>query len=647
MRFVGERGAVRVNGQEKLLGMKRTAVLVVHGMGLQRPLETVRGIVDAVWIDEPASASGKRIWSHPDRRGTDIDLRVFSTSTVPDSDPPRRVEFYELYWAHLMSETRALAVLLWLFELARKGPRLKPSIRAVWWGAAIFLELLIFSVSLIAVKAIQWFTETSDSPDKILVAPMVMFLILGVAGLIVSANYGAWKLAGASAALAMGLAILIWLAVAVDPQYTAATAKQFLPLWVAAVATYFLMGYWGVLALIVTYGLSFLFEFLLRMLGRSPEWMPWTLESQWCAVAAWIIVATYLVINAAFLQPYLGDAARYFRDAPSNVAVRRAIRREAVEMLETLHLSGQYDRIVIVAHSLGTVVAYDMLRAYFGRISRDLPTSGKELGAHEDERFRELLEEVDSMRPASVAAAPEMLREKAREIVRYVVRILDAAKHSERAGAFKAWMVTDFVTLGSPLTHAYYLMCRVPPGASRATHKRWLCRLWTKLKGPGEADLRADFERRVYEREFPICPPKRCDDDGLLLFSHEQSGTRWFHNGALFGLTRWTNLYFPASELFQGDAIGGPVDPAFGGNPPSGAIYDIEVSTRAPMPKRKGFLARIRHFFPDFFADFFTHVSYWDIARKDGRKAPHIVVLRNAIDLADRGRANRKTTLMP
>jgi hypothetical protein len=34
-------------------------------------------------------------------------------------------------------------------------------------------------------------------------------------------------------------------------------------------------------------------------------------------------VALYLALYAVFLQPYLGDAARYFRNSPGNVAVRR------------------------------------------------------------------------------------------------------------------------------------------------------------------------------------------------------------------------------------------------------------------------------------------------------------------------------------
>ena len=98
---------------------KRTAVLVVHGMGSQRPLDTVRGIVDAVWLEGDKTARGlRRIWTHPERSGVDdIDLPVITTNFIPDTH--RRTDFHELYWAHLMSETRAVAVLLWLFELAR------------------------------------------------------------------------------------------------------------------------------------------------------------------------------------------------------------------------------------------------------------------------------------------------------------------------------------------------------------------------------------------------------------------------------------------------------------------------------------------------------------------------------------------------
>lgn len=84
-------------------------------------------------------------------------------------------------------------------------------------------------------------------------------------------------------------------------------------------------------------------------------------------------LGVYLALNRAFLTSFIGDAARYFRNAPSNVAVRREIRQQAVNTLEMLHSCGKYDRIIIVAHSLGTVVAYDMLRAFFGRICEKIP----------------------------------------------------------------------------------------------------------------------------------------------------------------------------------------------------------------------------------------------------------------------------------
>src|SRR5689334_15325636 len=98
----------------------RTAVLVVHGIGSQRAQETVRGVLRAAWLDSDHT-SDKRIWTHPEKSGSDLDLLVMTTSKVPEARDHRQVDFHELYWAHLMSETRAVAVLLWLFELVRKG----------------------------------------------------------------------------------------------------------------------------------------------------------------------------------------------------------------------------------------------------------------------------------------------------------------------------------------------------------------------------------------------------------------------------------------------------------------------------------------------------------------------------------------------
>ena len=127
--------------------------------GHQRALDTVRGVVDAVWLDkdEDPGPGDKRFWLHPERKHNDLDLSVITTNEVKETPDQRSVDFHELYWAHLMSETRAVAVLLWLFELVRKGPRLKPGMRALWWGATIFLCLLVQSVVLLVLHGVLLF----------------------------------------------------------------------------------------------------------------------------------------------------------------------------------------------------------------------------------------------------------------------------------------------------------------------------------------------------------------------------------------------------------------------------------------------------------------------------------------------------------
>ena len=161
----------------------------------------------------------------------------------------------------------------------------------------------------------------------------------------------------------------------------------------------------------------------------------------------------------------------------------------------------------------------------------------------------------------------------------------------------KPWLVTDFVTLGSPLTHAHYLMCN----------------------GRSEPELKNDFRRRVNEREFPVCPPVP-DFEHRLMFRDVHAGRLRFHHGAQFGLTRWTNLYFPMSQLLWGDAVGGPLarddarDELFGGG-----VRDVEVWTRRD---KKSAL--------------FTHTHYWNTKVGDGREGPHIEELRAAINLEDR-----------
>ncbi len=625
---------------------RRTAVLVVHGMGSQRALDTVRGVVNAVWLDkdgEPGPGD-KRFWLHPERKHNDLDLSVITTSEVEDTPDKRSVDFHELYWAHLMSETRAVAVLLWLFELVRKGPRLKPGMRALWWGATIFLCLLVQSVvllvlhgillllgnpPLIADGAIQFGTvEQSTSiflsnhfyhePQSLLLAPFFVLFMAAFYAALFSTLRRAWKIATASAVLALisgvffycgtNLTILGWF------------TSLFLPIILSLCAAAIAMGAWGISAMIATYISASLF-FGIYMQSRylinwawniggipadiwqhrwipflTPGWTPfqsvwdhgwifWSLNERYSAVIAFAIIFIYLALYALFLQPFLGDAARYFRASPGNVKVRREIRKQAVDMLDTLHKWGTYDRIVVVAHSLGTVVAYDMLRAYFSRVNNSLPDV-----ASLDPEFTQV-DRHDPDQPSGAIRNASDFRAAGREIIRKIAGQTvnsPAPAHRKRP----TWLVSDFVTLGSPLTQAYYLMC----------------------DGNTEPELVDDFRRRVKQREFPVCPPEKQGTDGLLSFKNPVSEKTEFHHAAMFGLTRWTNLYFPRVQLLWGDAIGGPLKDIFGRY-----IKDVPVSTEASGA-----------------ATFFTHNSYWKVADPLGRAAPQIVALREEINLEDK-----------
>lgn len=590
---------------------KRTAVLVVHGMGSQRPMSTVRGIVEAVWLDKDEyDPKEKRFWMHPEESGNDIDLLSITTKKTDEFE--RNIDFHELYWAHLMSETKAVAVLLWLFELVRKGPKLKREMRALWWGAATFLAFAVLSVAYLAILLIDRFARIDAAPQILGLEPLMFLWIVAGYSLMVAVRHGAFRL-GRRLALAISiLSLLLALYFFTPDPCLALIAKLTTPLLLTAIVVRLLMGRWGLKALGVAFGLSwglyglflliwitglwFASEQLPQFQGIPDAALPWSLSNDWSVVAACLFVVVYLALNAVFLQPFVGDAARYFRNSPANVAVRREIRQQAVNMLEHLHLCGNYDRIIVVAHSLGTVVAYDMLRNYFGRICRNIPCEPDEWG--------EIFRIADSEKDQS-AANPEVLRACGRKIIAEIAKRIatPAKKSSEADDGQKAWLVTDFVTLGSPLTHAQYLMC----------------------DGESEEGLQWHFEQRVKEREFPICPPRFLDDDGRLTFRNPpDTGEPHFHHGALFGLTRWTNLYFPMSELLWGDAIGGPLKEKKGKAGKKEELFgsgvgDVEVYT-----------------LPNSQVELFTHTAYWDTKRRDGRAAPHINELRTALDLRDK-----------
>jgi hypothetical protein len=142
------------------------------------------------------------------------------------------------------------------------------------------------------------------------------------------------------------------------------------------------------------------------------------------------------------------------------------------------------------------------------------------------------------------------------------------------------WLVTDFVTLGSPLAHADVLL----------------------------ASDRSGLLAKQAQREWPTCPP--------VLEKHRFSYPtnlvhRQLHHAAVFGPTRWSNLYFPQRWVIWGDVVGGPLKGVFGKG-----INDYPVGTSL----RGGFL---------------SHTLYWTRA-KETTLGPHIDCLRDVVNINDK-----------
>src|SRR3546814_15144114 len=81
----------------------KTAVVLIHGIGEQRPMSTLWGFVDAVWssdqsLVEPHNAA---IYAKPDTINDSFELRRVTTRYWP-GEPERRIDFFEFYWPHLM-----------------------------------------------------------------------------------------------------------------------------------------------------------------------------------------------------------------------------------------------------------------------------------------------------------------------------------------------------------------------------------------------------------------------------------------------------------------------------------------------------------------------------------------------------------------
>ncbi len=293
------------------------------------------------------------------------------------------------------------------------------------------------------------------------------------------------------------------------------------------------------------------------------------LESAIAAIGGAVAGLLATLGSSRFLIDRVGDAARYLNVAPPNIERRHNIRIAGLRLIRNLHNrrdgegGPEYDRIIVAGHSLGSVIGYDILTHAWARTQREPKTQEQAVA-------------LDALDKLSVSEPGSDAYQEAQG--RYLAEI-------QAQGI--DWRVTDFVTLGSPLAYADLLL----------------------------AENGKEFARRIMDRELPTCPPE-CENESL---AYEKHGKRVPNHAAVFGPTRWTNLYFPSRFVVFGDIIAGPLQGVLGEG-----IRDVPLTIR----RRWGLLA---------------HTLYWRSGSFKTKTEPHITALRGALRLVE-SRADTRDT---
>ena len=488
---------------------KKIAVVMTHGMGEQVPMETLRGFVEAAWVnnsaahwsDTPRDEDARDIWFMPGEIAGSFELRRITTrhtdSRTEDPTTKRkakgpRVDFFEFYWADLAEGTTVHDVVDWLVILLFRSRR--------------------------------------EVPEGLM---------------------GTW--------------IVLWIAAIIVALLSIAAVVPFPGVW------------W-----------HFLFVVLAAAGGYAMQ---------------------------SIISPYLGDVARYVRAEPRNIALRRTIRDRGVKLLQDIHDSGEYERVVIVAHSLGTIIAYDIVSLFW---TKQREAAAVSEGGPVFVKLREVEDAARALEKATAADhdAKFLAYREAQRAFRLTLRNGGEDGTGPHRTPKQEWLISDLVTLGSPLTHAAFLL-------SRDAHdlKDKFEHFLFPTNCPQFQLIQTEQMQKIVARPTTLRKEILGNEDGLFSYF---LGKIWFlHHAAPFAAVRWTNIYDPHRRIGQGDLISGPVSGPVAGQP-SGpftprfgrGILDINLKILRGQSTE------------------FSHTLYWTPTGNDPQDL-HLTALLNAIDLLD------------
>lgn len=530
--------AIGTGTQEAGAAIARQAVVVVHGQGEQRPMGTIRDIVKVLWRFNPELGPLPEEEREEGRKVWIVPddrsgLYELQRVTTPEHNG-RRTDFFELYYADLLNDTPMRNLWRWMRRLLLIDPVDVPD-RMRWPWTAFWL------FTLVAIAAL--FVAVLSIPDLL---------------------RREWFALLASEAARIGVLIILGaLFVLLAPKFVRPLG------FLDKVPNFVIAG---------TMGLSLL----------------WIVEWD-ISVGAVLFLIALIYAAENLLLPYFGDAASYLSAQTETVQSRQVVRNRGLKLLKALHDDPGYDRVVLIGHSLGSVLAYDLLHILWREVgpTKDNPPDTASVAAL-DALDRFVRETGDGGTPWTDAA-----------IARYQALQWRAFDALRRQGARRAtrlrgptpsgWKISDFVALGSPLSSAQFLI----------------------------TENRRDFDRMKTERVLPTAPPQPYDEHSRTLY-RDADGRRVAHHGAVFSVVRWTNIYdtFDSPFFLIGDPIAGPV----GGRERFGnAVKDRDVTiSHGPLKSR-----------------FFTHSLYWTETSEDWTNpSDHIIAFRDAVGLERRTEDN-------
>lgn len=430
----------------------RQAVVIVHGMGEQKPNETLRGFIGAALPPNPNAESG--YYSRPDKVTDSFEARRFLAPPYEEDGVEKnaQTEFYEYHWSHMMQGNRLDDMLSTVKRILLQFPWKVPSgLRVVW--------LLIWAAFIWAIWAFISGPFSDVNLSDIAAETLIRTLVGG-----------------------------------------------------------------GVVA----FGLTYVVTKVL------PSW-----------------------ITKSFV-----DVVRYLDTTPRSYDARRKIRAGMVDLLRGLHDSGRYQRIVLVAHSLGAYIAYDGIQHLWAEMNKihggpaTLPPGddGVPVGLKK-------LEEAAS----ALGDAPSEA-----EVTEYQ-DAQNALWRGLRAQG-NPWLITDFISVGTPMYMADQLLTK----------------------------NRERFNGLVARTEIVTAPPRADGADynniynTKLWFSWKNGSRRVLYHGAPFATVRWTNMWFPAAGGLFGDWFAGPLAPLFGSG-----VKDIKLEGNAPKRLIPGYAHALYFKFPN------------------------------------------------